>query len=148
MFSGHYFLSSTIHFMISSSESLVEFRNLTFGYGQRAVLNDITLTLLHSKGGAQDITKMDQATVNLAMESQYHFPKDSSLKILTSGLRGEQYLGVEAGADEKSLANDDRVSTTPSTMVLENLISQFLFSEAAQPPESSAASAPASPASK
>jgi phospholipid/cholesterol/gamma-HCH transport system substrate-binding protein len=92
--------------------------------------------------------KTFQATVSLAMQSQYHFPKDSSLKILTSGLLGEQYLGVEAGAEEKLLADGDVVKTTQSAVVLENLISQFLFSKAAQPPEPQAAPAPATPASK
>jgi phospholipid/cholesterol/gamma-HCH transport system substrate-binding protein len=92
--------------------------------------------------------KTFQATVSLAMQSQYHFPKDSSLKILTSGLLGEQYLGVEAGAEEKLLADGDVVKTTQSAVVLENLISQFLFSKAATPPEPQAAPAPATPASK
>ena len=59
------------------------------------------------------------------------FPKDSSLKILTSGLLGEQYIGVEAGADEKTLAAGDVVKQTQSALVLESLISQFLFSKAA-----------------
>ncbi len=77
--------------------------------------------------------KTFQALVTMAMQSQYRFPKDSSLKILTSGLLGEQYLGVEAGAEEKSLANGDKVTTTQSAVVLENLISQFLFSKAAEP---------------
>jgi phospholipid/cholesterol/gamma-HCH transport system substrate-binding protein len=70
--------------------------------------------------------------VTLAVESRYSFPKDSSLKILTSGLLGEQYLGIEPGADEKLLANNDRVSSTQSAVVLENLISQFLYSKAAE----------------
>ena len=48
--------------------------------------------------------KTFQAVVTLAMESRYVFPKDSSLKILTSGLLGEQYIGIEAGADDKNLA--------------------------------------------
>lgn len=72
-----------------------------------------------------------QAKVTLAMESQYAFPKDSSLKILTSGLLGEQYLGIEAGADEKTLVAGDTISGTQSALVLENLISQFLFNSAA-----------------
>lgn len=75
--------------------------------------------------------KTFQARVTLALESQYHFPKDSSLKILTSGLLGEQYLGIEAGADEKVLVSGDQISSTQSALVLESLISQFLFSKAA-----------------
>ncbi len=76
--------------------------------------------------------KTYQARVTLALESRYAFPKDSSLKVLTSGLLGEQYIGIEAGADEKVLAAGDTVSATQSAVVLENLIGQFLFSKAAE----------------
>lgn len=76
--------------------------------------------------------KSFQARVTLAMENRYVFPKDSSLKILTSGLLGEQYLGLEPGADEKTLVAEETVSNTQSAMVLESLIGQFLFSKAAE----------------
>ena len=76
--------------------------------------------------------KTFQATVTLVMESRYRFPKDSSLKILTSGLLGEQYIGVEAGADDKVLAGGDTITTTQSAVVLENLIGQFLYNKAAE----------------
>ena len=85
-------------------------------------------------GRVEDITfddKSYQASVHLAMESRYAFPKDSSLKILTSGLLGEQYIGIEAGAEAKSLVAGDSISSTQSAVVLENLISQFLYSKAA-----------------
>ncbi len=75
-----------------------------------------------------------QASVRLALDRQYVFPKDSSLKILTSGLLGEQYIGIEAGAADKNLAAGDVITTTQSAVVLENLISQFLYSKAAEPP--------------
>ena len=75
--------------------------------------------------------KSYQARVTLALENRYAFPRDSSLKILTSGLLGEQYIGVEAGADEKNLASGDTIKATQSAVVLENLISQFLYSKAA-----------------
>ena len=75
--------------------------------------------------------KSFQAKVTLALETRYAFPKDSSLKILTSGLLGDQYLGIEAGADDKNLAAGDVIASTQSAVVLENLISQFLFSKAA-----------------
>ncbi len=77
--------------------------------------------------------KSFQAKVTLALESRYTFPQDSSLKILTSGLLGDQYLGIEAGALDKSLAAGDVISSTQSAVVLENLISQFLYSKAATP---------------
>ena len=83
--------------------------------------------------------KSFQARVTLAMENRYAFPKDSSLKILTSGLLGEQYIGIEAGADAKNLAAGDNISTTQSAVVLENLISQFLYSKAAEGPSTPAA---------
>ena len=76
--------------------------------------------------------KTFHARVTLALENQYHFPKDSSLKILTSGLLGEQYIGVEAGADDKVLAAGDTITTTQSAVVLENLIGQFLYNKAAE----------------
>jgi phospholipid/cholesterol/gamma-HCH transport system substrate-binding protein len=72
-----------------------------------------------------------QAKVSLALQNKYAFPKDSSLKILTSGLLGEQYVGILAGADEKNLVAGDNIGSTQSAVVLENLISQFLYSKAA-----------------
>ena len=79
-----------------------------------------------------------QARVVMAIEVQHQFPKVSSLKILTSGLLGEQYIGIEAGAEEKVLAEGDKVQDTQSAVVLENLISKFLYNKAAEPaaPES------------
>lgn len=75
--------------------------------------------------------KRYQASVNLALESRYVFPKDSSLKILTSGLLGEQYIGIEPGAEEKLLVAGDVINQTQSAVVLETLISQFLYKSAA-----------------
>ena len=80
-----------------------------------------------------------QAKVSLALQNKYAFPKDSSLKILTSGLLGEQYVGILAGADEKNLVAGDNIGSTQSAVVLENLISQFLYSKAADAPTPSAA---------
>ena len=80
--------------------------------------------------------KTFQARVTLALESRYAFPKDSSLKILTSGLLGEQYIGIEAGADAANLVAGDVIGATQSAVVLENLISQFLYSKAAEGPSS------------
>ncbi len=77
--------------------------------------------------------KSFQAKVILAMDVQYQFPKDSSLKILTSGLLGEQYIGIEAGADTANLKDGDRLQSTQSAVVLENLISRFLYDKAAAP---------------
>ena len=76
--------------------------------------------------------KSYQALVTLNLEERYKFPKDSSAKILTSGLLGEQYIGLEVGGDTNNLAAGDRVKMTQSAVVLENLIGQFLFSKAAE----------------
>lgn len=72
-----------------------------------------------------------QARIDLDMDTRFKFPKDSALKILTSGLLGEQYIGIEAGASDQNLAAGDNVTATQSAVVLENLISQFLFNSAA-----------------
>ncbi len=72
-----------------------------------------------------------QATVTMTIEKAYQFPKDSSAKILTSGLLGEQYIGLEAGGDEQMLADGGKITQTQSAIVLENLISQFLYNKAA-----------------
>lgn len=77
--------------------------------------------------------KTFQATVVMQLEKRFAFPKDSSAKILTSGLLGEQYIGLEVGGDVKNLAANDVITQTQSAVVLENLISQFLFSKAAEP---------------
>jgi phospholipid/cholesterol/gamma-HCH transport system substrate-binding protein len=76
--------------------------------------------------------KSFQAQVKLQLQSGYKFPKDSSAKILTSGLLGEQYIGIEPGGDTNNLVAGDRIKMTQSAIVLENLISQFLFSKAAE----------------
>ncbi|WP_420474823.1 outer membrane lipid asymmetry maintenance protein MlaD [Noviherbaspirillum sp. ST9] len=76
--------------------------------------------------------KSYQAVVTLELETNYKFPKDTSAKILTSGLLGEQYIGLEAGGDTNNLAAGDRIKMTQSAVVLESLISQFLYSKAAE----------------
>jgi len=72
-----------------------------------------------------------QATVTMTIEKIYKFPKGSSAKILTSGLLGEQYIGLEAGGDDQMLADGGMITQTQSAVVLENLISQFLYNKAA-----------------
>ena len=86
--------------------------------------------------------KIYQARVVLSLDKKYVFPKDSSLKILTSGLLGEQYIGIEAGADEKNLADGDTLTATQSAVVLENLIGQFLYNKAADGPAPAASDKP------
>ena len=83
-------------------------------------------------GGIQFDDKTFQALVTLQLEAGYKFPKDSSLKILTAGLLGEQYIGIEPGGDLNNLANGDRISRTQSATVLEDLINRFIYSKAAE----------------
>ena len=73
-----------------------------------------------------------QANVTIRLESRYAFPKDSSFKILTSGLLGEQYVGIEPGGAEQNIADGDVITQTQSALVLESLISQFLFNKAGE----------------
>ncbi|HTH45112.1 MAG TPA: outer membrane lipid asymmetry maintenance protein MlaD [Oxalicibacterium sp.] len=83
-------------------------------------------------GAIQFDDKTYQASVTLDLEQKYKFPKDTSAKILTSGLLGEQYIGLEPGGDTQNLVSGDRITMTQSAIVLENLISQFLFSKASE----------------
>jgi phospholipid/cholesterol/gamma-HCH transport system substrate-binding protein len=62
-----------------------------------------------------------------------HFPSDTSAKILTAGLLGDQYIGLEPGGSDKDLQPGDLIKMTQSAVVLENLIGQFLYSKAAEP---------------
>ncbi len=71
-----------------------------------------------------------QAIVTLDLESQYEFPTDSSISILTSGLLGEQYIGITPGGEDKMLTDGSTVQYTQSAVVLEELISKFLYSSA------------------
>jgi len=74
--------------------------------------------------------KTFQAVVTLQMQKSYQFPADSSAKILTSGLLGEQYIGLEPGGDDANLTAGARIKLTQSAIVLESLISQFLYGQA------------------
>ena len=73
-----------------------------------------------------------EALVSMNLDQHYQFPRDTTAKILTSGILGEQYVGLEAGGDGVMLKNGDRLRLTQSAVVLENLISQFLFNKAAE----------------
>jgi phospholipid/cholesterol/gamma-HCH transport system substrate-binding protein len=75
--------------------------------------------------------KTYQAQVEITLNRGAVFPKDTSAKILTAGLLGEQYIGLEPGYGETNLAQGDTIKTTQSAVVLENLITQFLYNKAA-----------------
>ena len=73
-----------------------------------------------------------EAVVTLTIDGRYRFPKDTFASILTAGLLGEQYIGVDAGGDERQLKSGDVVAKTQSAVVLEKLISQFMFNKASE----------------
>ena len=99
------------------------------GLKPKAAVRSAGVVVGRVDGIAFDV-KTFQASVTMAMDSRFAFPKDSSLKILTSGLLGEQYLGLSPGADEKNLVAGDTISSTQSAVVLEDLIGQFLYNSA------------------
>jgi phospholipid/cholesterol/gamma-HCH transport system substrate-binding protein len=99
-------------------------------------------------GRVADITfdpKTYEAVVSLNVDERYHFPKDTFANIYTAGLLGEQYIGLEAGGDELILKNGDKITQTQDAVVLEKMISQFLYNKAS---ESSDEPAPASKLTK
>jgi phospholipid/cholesterol/gamma-HCH transport system substrate-binding protein len=73
-----------------------------------------------------------KARVRLNIETRYPFSTDTAASVLTSGLLGEQYVGLETGADSTMLKDQDKISLTQSAVVLEKLIGQFLYSKAAE----------------
>lgn len=73
-----------------------------------------------------------RARVVMNIDRRYQFPRDSSLSILTSGLLGEQYLGLEAGGDSENIKDGESFKLTQSAVVLEKLIGQFLYNKAAE----------------
>jgi phospholipid/cholesterol/gamma-HCH transport system substrate-binding protein len=74
--------------------------------------------------------KTFQGVVLIDIEKAYSFPKDTAAKILTSGLLGDQYVGLEPGGDDANLGPGDTIAQTQSAVVLENLIGQFLTGRA------------------
>ena len=72
------------------------------------------------------------ARVTMNVDQRYKFPKDTTASILTSGLLGEQYVGLEGGGDDKMLQNGEAIKLTQSAVVLEKLIGQFLYNKAAE----------------
>ncbi|MDI1363025.1 outer membrane lipid asymmetry maintenance protein MlaD [Methylotenera sp.] len=77
-------------------------------------------------------SKTYEAVVTIKIDKRYSFPKDTFANIYTAGLLGEQYVGLEAGGDEEALKNGDKIAKTQDAVVLEKMISQFLFSKASE----------------
>jgi phospholipid/cholesterol/gamma-HCH transport system substrate-binding protein len=101
------------------------------GLKVRAPVRSAGVTVGRIKSISLD-TKTYQGVVTMEIDDAFEFPRDTSAKILTSGLLGDQYIGLEPGADEKMLAAGDTIRSTQSAVVLENLIGQFLFNKAAE----------------
>jgi phospholipid/cholesterol/gamma-HCH transport system substrate-binding protein len=101
------------------------------GLKPRAPVRSAGVTVGRVTSIALDPTTFE-GVVTLAIDSQVRFPKDSAAKILTSGLLGDQYVGIEPGGDEQDLAAGERIVQTQGAVVLENLIGQFLFNRAAE----------------
>jgi phospholipid/cholesterol/gamma-HCH transport system substrate-binding protein len=90
--------------------------------------------------------KTYEAVVRIHIENQYTFSRDTIATIFTSGLLGEQFVGLEPGGDAAMLQDEEFVKKTQSAIQIEKLISQFMFSKAQDAPSNGAAAAPASPA--
>lgn len=86
--------------------------------------------------GRVDAIKFDtetyEANVTLKVDKRYPFPKDTFANIYTAGLLGEQYVGLEAGGDTATLKNGDKIAHTQDAVVLEKMISQFLYNKASE----------------
>ena len=76
-----------------------------------------------------------EAVVSISVDQRYAFPKDTFASIFTAGLLGEQYIGLEAGGDDVKLQNGDKIIKTQDAVVLEKMISQFLYNKAAEAPK-------------
>ena len=117
---------------ISASDSYqvtANFDNIG-GLKPRAPVKSSGVVVGRVSGIAFDNEKFN-ARVTMNIDRHYKFPKDSSASILTSGLLGEQYIGLEGGGDSTNLNAGDRIKQTQSAVVLEKMISQFLYSKAA-----------------
>ena len=73
-----------------------------------------------------------EAVVSLSVDKRYNFPTDTFANIYTAGLLGEQYIGLEAGGEETNLKNGDKITQTQDAVVLEKMISQFLYNKASE----------------
>ncbi len=83
--------------------------------------------------GVRFDSKKFDAEVTLTMDGKFKFPTDTTAAILTSGILGENYVGLEAGGEEANLKQGDEIKLTQSAVVLEKIISQFLYSKAQEP---------------
>ncbi len=109
---------------------IAEFDNIG-GLKVRAPVKSAGVVVGRVEGISLD-TRTFRANVALRIDKHYPFPKDSSASILTAGLLGEQYVGMDGGGDEHNLKEGDRLKVTQSAIVLEKVIGQFLYGKAAE----------------
>ena len=109
---------------------VAEFDNIG-GLKVRAPVKSAGVVVGRVEGISLD-TRTFRANVALRIDKRYPFPKDSSASILTAGLLGEQYIGMDGGGDEQNLKDGDRLKITQSAIVLEKVIGQFLYGKAAE----------------
>jgi phospholipid/cholesterol/gamma-HCH transport system substrate-binding protein len=109
---------------------VAEFDNIG-GLKVRAPVKSAGVVVGRVEGISLD-TRSFRANVTLRIDKQYPFPRDSSASILTAGLLGEQYVGMDGGGDEQNLKDGDRLKLTQSAIVLEKVIGQFLYGKAAE----------------
>lgn len=112
---------------------LAEFENIG-GLKPRAPVKSAGVVVGRVEGIGLD-GKTFRARVNMRIDKRYQFPTDSSVSILTAGLLGEQYVGIDGGGDENYLKDGDKIRLTQSAIVLEKAISQFLYGKAAEQPQ-------------
>ena len=116
---------------------LARFDNIG-GLKPRAPVRAAGVTVGRVKSISLD-AKTFQGVVTLDLDKGYSFPKDTSAKILTAGLLGDQYVGLEPGGDDQMLAAGETIAQTQSAVVLENLIGQFISGKADSAPAAGAA---------
>ena len=109
---------------------IAEFDNIG-GLKVRAPVKSAGVVVGRVEGISLD-TRTFRASVAMRIDRRYPFPKDSSASILTAGLLGEQYVGMDGGGDEQILKDGDRLKITQSAIVLEKVIGQFLYGKAAE----------------
>ncbi|MDO8811174.1 MAG: outer membrane lipid asymmetry maintenance protein MlaD [Gallionella sp.] len=78
-------------------------------------------------------TERYEAKVVMSLDKRYQFPQDTFANILTTGLLGEQYIGLMPGGDDQMLKDGEQLKMTQSAVVLEDLIGKFLYNKAAEP---------------
>jgi phospholipid/cholesterol/gamma-HCH transport system substrate-binding protein len=108
-----------------------EFENIG-GLKPRAPVKSAGVVVGRVEGIGLD-TRSFRARVTMRIDKRYQFPTDSAVSILTAGLLGEQYVGIDGGGEEEFLKDGDKIRLTQSAIVLERAISQFLYGKAAEP---------------